>query len=82
MVIYMMATGWMIKLMDMEYSLTLTMRNMRATGRMIFNMARVLRAGVTHTILKQLLPGNSIKEKRMEKEDLNGKMVLIMKGIS
>lgn len=65
-------SGKMIKLMAMVCLLIPTMRYMRETGKMTYNMATELRAGTMAQLSTQ---ASSTKERRMEKEDLNGKMV-------
>lgn len=46
MEISMMASGLMIKLMDMEYISMLMERNMKENGKTIYSMVRVLRPGL------------------------------------
>jgi hypothetical protein len=75
---YMKVFGKMIKLMALECSLTLTMLDMKVNGLKIFNMVMVSKHGI---MVLQNIQVNSIKERRVVKEDLNGKMEVTMKEI-
>lgn len=78
MVIFMRVNGKTIKLMATECSLTLIVLFMKEIGQRICSMVMELKAG----IMGQLnIRDNSIKERRMVKEDLNGKTVAFTKVI-
>jgi hypothetical protein len=65
----------MIKQMDMEYSLIQIMQDMKETGWMICSMVMVLNLGIMG--LQNIL-GSFIKERKMGKAGLIGKMAAIM----
>lgn len=58
------------------------MRSMRAIGRKISNMARVLRHGVSLEVLMRLILEIFIRERKTEKGVLIGKMDLTMRETS
>lgn len=73
------AVGRMTKPMGMECSSMSTTPSMKDTGRMINSMGKALKLGVSLVELRQPTLVTSIKERKMAKDDLIGRMALTMK---
>jgi hypothetical protein len=74
-----MEIGRLIRHVGMGYLWISTMPSMKGTGWMTSNMEKALKHGENLEERKQSILEGSSRERKMEREDSNGKMALIMK---
>jgi hypothetical protein len=79
MEIFIKESGLMIWQMARGYSWTPLVLSIQGHGSMTYSMELERKAGIMQ---RQDMSAYSTKERKMEKEDLNGKMGVSMKGIS
>lgn len=77
MEIYMRATGLIIKLMDLAFTLILKEQDMRVIGRTTNNMGKVLKSGKKEVSMKESI----VWEGNRDMVNMYGKMALIMREI-